>query len=86
MVKRSFRVYQMSSDKDYFYNHPNTVMLGFFGVVAVILLFLMSVVWIGYKISLGRSERHVPYAWLNKHHDCASGVSQCRVCSHACEA
>jgi hypothetical protein len=36
----SFHVYQMSSDEDYFYNHPNTVLLGFLGTVAVLLLIL----------------------------------------------
>jgi hypothetical protein len=47
---RSFHVYQMSSDEDYFYHHPNTVLLGFLGAVAAILLMLMLAFWIGYKI------------------------------------
>jgi hypothetical protein len=47
---RSFHVYQMSSDEDYFYIHPNSVLLGFFGAVAVILMFLLFALWLGYKI------------------------------------
>jgi hypothetical protein len=47
---RSFHVYQMSPKDDYFYNHPNTVLLGFLGAVGAILLLLMLVFWIGYKI------------------------------------
>jgi hypothetical protein len=48
--KRSLHVYQMSSNQDYFYKHPNTVLLGFFGVVAAILVVLVIALWIGYKI------------------------------------
>ena len=47
---RLFHVYQMSSDEDFFYKHPNTVMLGFLGAVAVLLLLLTFVLWIGYNI------------------------------------
>jgi hypothetical protein len=39
---RSFHLYQMSSDQDFFYQHPNTVLLGFLGAVAGILLALIS--------------------------------------------
>jgi hypothetical protein len=46
----SFHVYQMSSDEDYFYIHPNSVMLGILGAAGAILLFLMFTVWIGHKI------------------------------------
>jgi hypothetical protein len=47
---RLFHVYQMSTDEDYFYKHPNTVLLGFLGSVAVLLLLLTFVLWIGYNI------------------------------------
>ena len=47
---RSFHVYQMSSDEDYFYIHPDSVLLAFLGAVIVILLFVMFEVWFGYKI------------------------------------
>jgi hypothetical protein len=47
---RSFHAYQMSSDEDYFYIHPNSVMLGFLLAVAVILSFLIVALWFGYKI------------------------------------
>jgi hypothetical protein len=47
---RSFHVYQMSSDEDYFYIHPNSVMLGFLVAVAVILSFLIVALRFGYKI------------------------------------
>jgi hypothetical protein len=47
---RSFHVYQMSTDDDYFYIHPNSVMLGFLGAVIVILLFLLFALWFGYRI------------------------------------
>jgi hypothetical protein len=47
---RSFHVYQMSSDEDYFYIHPNSVMLGFLGAVAVVLSFVIFAFWFGYKI------------------------------------
>jgi hypothetical protein len=47
---RSFHVYQMCADEDYFYIHPNSVLLGFFGAVMAILLLLMFATWIGYKI------------------------------------
>jgi hypothetical protein len=43
----STHVYQMSSDEDYFYEHPNTVLLGYLGVVAVLLLVLLFALWIG---------------------------------------
>jgi len=46
----SFHVYQMSSDEDYFYIHPNSVLLGFLGAVMVILLLLIFATWIGFKI------------------------------------
>ena len=46
----SFHVYQMSSDEDYFYIHPNSVLLGFLGGVMAILLLLILAIWIGYKI------------------------------------
>lgn len=46
----AFHVYQMSTDEDYFYIHPNSVLLGFFGAVAVILLFLLCAGWLGYEI------------------------------------
>jgi len=49
-LSRSLRVYQTSTDNDYFYNHTNTVMLGFFVAVAAILFFLMLTVWTCYKI------------------------------------
>jgi hypothetical protein len=48
--KRPFYIYQMSSDEDFFYHHPNSVLLGFLGAVAVVLLLLMLAFWIGYKI------------------------------------
>jgi hypothetical protein len=47
---RSFHVCQMSSDEDYFYIHPNSVLLGFLGAVMVILLLVMFAVWLGYKL------------------------------------
>jgi hypothetical protein len=47
---RSFRLYQMSTLKDYFYNHRNTVLLGVLGTVAAILPLLTLVFWIGDKI------------------------------------
>ena len=47
---RAFHVFQMSSNDDYFYKHPNAVMLGFFVAVAAILLFLMLAFWVGYEI------------------------------------
>ena len=47
---RSFHLYQMSSDEDYFYIHPNSVLLGFLGAVMAILLLLILASWIGYKI------------------------------------
>ena len=47
---RPFRVYQMSSNDDYFYYHPNTVLLGFLGAVAIILLLVTLAFWVGYKI------------------------------------
>jgi hypothetical protein len=47
---RSFHLYQMSTLKDYFYNHPNTVLLGFLGTVAAILLLLTFAFWIGDRI------------------------------------
>jgi hypothetical protein len=47
---RSFHVYQMSSNEDYFYIHPNSVMLGFLGAVAVVLSFVIFALWFGYKI------------------------------------
>jgi hypothetical protein len=46
----SFHVYQLSSKEDFFYNHPNSVLLTFFGAVAGILFFLMSVAWIATRI------------------------------------
>jgi len=48
--KRSFHVYQMSSDDDYFYVHPNSVMLGFLLSVVVILIFLLFALRMGFKI------------------------------------
>ena len=51
----SFHVYQMSSDEDYFYNHPITVLLGFLGAVAIILLFLTFALWVATVLS--------PVAW-----------------------
>ena len=45
---RSFHLYQLSSEEDWFYNHPNTVILGFLGAVASILLVLISVLCIGF--------------------------------------
>jgi hypothetical protein len=47
---RSFHVYQMSSDDDYFYVHPNSVMLGFLLSVVVILIFLLFALRMGFKI------------------------------------
>jgi hypothetical protein len=47
---RLFHVYQMSSEEDYFYKHPNIVMLGFLGAVVALLLLLTFMFWIGYKI------------------------------------
>jgi hypothetical protein len=44
-----FHIYQTSTDQDYFFNHPNTVLLGFLGAVATVLLLLMLVVWVGYQ-------------------------------------
>jgi hypothetical protein len=46
----SFRIYQMSPDEDYFYHHPNSVLLGSLDTVVAILLLLMLAFWIGYKI------------------------------------
>ena len=46
----SFHAYQMSSDDDYFYVHPNSVLLGFLGAVVAILLLLLFALWVGYKI------------------------------------
>jgi hypothetical protein len=40
----------MFTDEDYFYNHPNSVMWGFLGVVKAILLSLMLASWIGFEI------------------------------------
>jgi hypothetical protein len=40
----------MSSDDDYFYVHPNSVLLGFLGAVVAILLLLLFALWVGYKI------------------------------------
>jgi hypothetical protein len=47
---RLSHIYQMSSEEDYFYKHPNTVMLGFLGAVAVLLLVVTLALWIGYNI------------------------------------
>ena len=47
---RSFHVYQMSSDEDFFYIHPNSVILGFLFATIGILLLLMSALWIGFEI------------------------------------
>jgi hypothetical protein len=47
---RSFHVYKMSSDDDYFYVHPNSVMLGFLLSVVVILIFLLFALRMGFKI------------------------------------
>jgi hypothetical protein len=46
----SFHVYQMSSDEDYFYIHPDSVLLGFLGMVIAILIFLLIALWMGFKI------------------------------------
>ena len=47
---RLFHIYQMSSDEDYFYKHPNTVMFRFLSAVEGLLLLLTFVLWIGYNI------------------------------------
>lgn len=46
----SFHVYLMSQNEDYFYKHPNFVLLGFLGAVSVVLLLVMFALWIGYNI------------------------------------
>jgi hypothetical protein len=46
----SFHVYQMSSDEDYFYIHPNSVLLGFLGAAVVVLSFVIFALGFGYKI------------------------------------
>jgi hypothetical protein len=48
--KHPFHVYAMSSEEDYFYRRPNSVLLGFLGAVAIMLLFVMCAFWIGYRI------------------------------------
>jgi len=48
--RHPFHVYAMSSEEDYFYRRPNSVLLGFLGAVAIVLLFVMCAFWIGYKI------------------------------------
>jgi|GEM_PF-6907456 len=40
----------MSSDQDYFYVHPDLVLLGFFDAVLTILVFLLIALWMGYKV------------------------------------
>jgi hypothetical protein len=39
-----------SSEEDYFYRRPNSLLLGFLGAVAIVLLFVMCAFWIGYRI------------------------------------
>jgi hypothetical protein len=46
----SFHLYQMSSDDDYFYVHPESVLLGFLGVVIAILIFLLIALCMGFEI------------------------------------
>ena len=46
----SFHVYQMSSDDDYFYIHPNSLILGILGATAAFLPFLIFTVRIGHRI------------------------------------
>ena len=48
--RRPFHIYQMSTLKDFFFNHPDTVLLGFLGTVAGILLLLLLGLWIADKI------------------------------------
>jgi len=47
---RSFHMYQMSSDEDYFYIHPYSVILGMLGATTAILLFLVLAIWIAHEI------------------------------------
>jgi hypothetical protein len=47
---RSFHIFHMSSNQDYFYRHPNSVLLGFLGAIAGILPLIWLAFWIGYKI------------------------------------
>jgi hypothetical protein len=39
-------LYAMPGEDDYFLSHPNTVLLGFLGTVASILLVIMLIVWL----------------------------------------
>jgi len=47
---RSFHVYQMSSNEDFFYIHPASVILGILGASAAVLLLIMLAHWIRFKI------------------------------------
>jgi|HubBroStandDraft_5_1064220.scaffolds.fasta_scaffold22975_4 hypothetical protein len=47
---RSFHVYQMSSDEDFFYIHPASVILGILGATAAILLLMMLAHWVRFQI------------------------------------
>jgi len=47
---RSFHIYQMSSDEDFFYIHPASVILGILGASAAVLLLIMLAHWIRFKI------------------------------------
>ena len=49
--RRPIHIFQMSSDQDYFYKHPITVMLGFLGAAAILLLIVALALWVGYTIS-----------------------------------
>jgi len=44
------RIYQMSDDNDYFYNHPNAVLFEYLGAIGIILLALLFALWIGSAI------------------------------------
>ena len=46
----SFHVYQMSSDEDFFYIHPASVILGILVATGTILLFIMLAHWIRLEI------------------------------------
>jgi hypothetical protein len=46
----TLNLYAMPGEDDYFLNHPNTVLLGFLGTVASILLVIILIVWLGSTI------------------------------------
>ena len=46
----SFHLYQMSSDDDYFYIHPYSLILGILGACGAMLPFLIFTVRVSHKI------------------------------------